>query len=115
MDLVIKAHEKREIERVLAIIELGLLTALESDSIGIEEAEGYLFNPYTMRKMQECNVSSELIDIVHLGSELEDIQSLMPDKLKENILSLKEKCIDVLNKLEEPDIPTSKLIQEIHP
>lgn len=110
MDLVIKVDKKKEINRVLAIIQLGLLTALENNSISIEESEGYLFNPYTIRKMQEINVDSELIDIVHLGSELEDIKSLIPEKIKESIIDLKSKCIDMLNELDEADIPTSKLI-----
>lgn len=110
MKLVIKVDKKKEVNRVLAIIQLGLLTALENNSISIEEAEGYIFNPYTIKKMEEINVNNKVIDIVHLGTELEDIKSLIPEKIEESIIDLKRKCIAMFNELDKADIPTSKLI-----
>lgn len=113
MKIKIDIEGKKEIERILAILELGLLTALENNLISIEESEGYLFNPYTMRVMKDNEINESIIDIIHRGCELEDIQSLLPDKLFENVVSLKIKCINVLRELDKPSIPTNKLIKDI--
>ncbi|SHI36445.1 Protein of unknown function [Clostridium cavendishii DSM 21758] len=112
MKLILEANEKVINERILAILELGLLTALSNNVISIEECEGYLFNPYIMKLLNKNKINTEIINIIHEGCELEDIQSLLPDKLTENIERLNKKCLKILEILEKPEFPIDKLIEK---
>ncbi|WCN36805.1 DUF3969 family protein [Aneurinibacillus uraniidurans] len=111
MQLQLGISEKTEVERITSIIIIGLLTGLEKGSISIEEAEGYLFNPYSVERLEKLDISSEIIEIIKLGCELEDIESLLPEKLPRNIQLLKERAILLLDSIPRPELPTEKLIK----
>lgn len=53
MELKISISGKKERERLISIILLGLVSAIEKEIICIEEAEGYLFNPFTVDKLEK--------------------------------------------------------------
>lgn len=95
-ELTIKVDEKEEIEIFVSIIILGLCTALREGVLGIEDAEGYLYNPYSMERLKKLAVNQELIDIVHLGAELEDIKSLLPDELAASIEEIEQKTLQFI-------------------
>lgn len=73
MEINISISGKSESEGLVSIIQLGLLSALEKRIISIEEAEGYLFNPRTVSKLEMYGLSDEVIDVIGEGCELEDI------------------------------------------
>ncbi|MFS1512964.1 DUF3969 family protein [Chengkuizengella sp. SCS-71B] len=77
MEIKIEISENNENNRLVSVIQLGLITALQKDIISIEEAEGYLFNPFTVEKLEKYVFSMEVIAIIREGCELEDIQSLL--------------------------------------
>ncbi|WP_146552564.1 MULTISPECIES: DUF3969 family protein [Rummeliibacillus] len=111
MEINISISGKSESERLVSIIQLGLLSALEKQIISIEEAEGYLFNPLTVSKLEMSGLSEEVIDIIREGCELEDIQSLMPEKLLPNIIRLKEQILSNITTIQSPEPPTEKIIK----
>lgn len=111
MEFKFGSGEKNQVERITNILLIGLLTGLEKGSISIEEAEGYLFNPYSVERLEKYNTSSEIIEIIKLGCELEDIESLLPEKLQENIRLLKERAVLLLESIPRPQLPTEKLIK----
>lgn len=111
MKINISISGKNESERLVSIIQLGLLYALEKQIISIEEAEGYLFNPYTISKLEMFGLSEEVISIIREGCELEDIQSLMPEKLLANINRLKEQILSNISNIKNPYLPTEKIIK----
>ena len=111
MELNISISGKNESERLISIIQLGLLSALEKQLISIEEAEGYLFNPFTVSKLEKYGLSEEVIDIIKEGCELEDIQSLLPEKLLLNILRIKEQVVVNIGAIKNPKQPTEKIIK----
>ncbi|MGD6816631.1 hypothetical protein ACQCVE_06060 [Metabacillus sp. 113a] len=45
------------------------------------------------------------------GCELEDIQSLMPEKLLPNIIRLKEQILSNISTIQSPEPPTEKIIK----
>jgi len=106
MKVNIILESKKEVEHFTSIFALGLISALEHKIIELEYAEQYLFNPYNLNKLHEAEVDDLLIEIVHLGTELEDIRSLLPDKLNEEILDLKSRVIKFLknNRINESSI-----------
>ncbi|MGA8942865.1 MAG: DUF3969 family protein [Thermoactinomyces sp.] len=111
MELKILVEGKEEIQHFLSIVQLGILEALEEKIMTIEEAEGYLFNPYSVEKLEELGIDQRVIDIVSHGCELEDVQSLIPDKLFTTIKKLKEETSRNLQVLPKPSLPVNKLIK----
>jgi len=77
----------------------------------IEEAEGYIFSPYSVEMLNELGLDSNVIRITKLGTELEDIQSLIPHKLKSNIHDLIEETTSILSELPTPKLPTEKILK----
>lgn len=97
--IVIKVSGKVEIEHLIAILNLGICSALDNNLLRIEEAATYLYNPYTMEQMKKLGLAQELIDTIHLGTELEDVESLIPDKLRDSIEEIKVETIKFMQGL----------------
>ncbi|EHQ4622277.1 DUF3969 family protein [Salmonella enterica] len=74
--------------RFIGFLSLGVLYCLDNKAISINEAEEFIFKPYVSALLSEINAPQELIKVVELGCELEDIESLMPEKLPVNIKML---------------------------
>jgi len=75
----------------------GLVSAIENKAMDLEYAEKYLFNPYSLNKLIEAKADDMLIEIVHLGTELEVVKSLLPDRLNDEILDLKCKIVKYIS------------------
>ena len=112
MELKLSISGKHETERIISLMLLGLLTAMEKGTLSIEEAEGYLFNPYSFEHLEQLGLDDRVVDIVKLGCELEDVESLIPDKLQSTIQDLKERALSTLESLPKPTLPTEKLIKK---
>ncbi len=89
MELILRVDEKTEAERLVLVCAIGLLESLENDILTIEDCEKYLFSPYSVQLLKKKNLDEKVIEIIELGCELEDVQSLNPDKLSKNIRELK--------------------------
>ena len=112
--LVIQLEDKSEIERLISIVNLGICTALESGILSIEEAESYLYSPYTMEQLEKLGVAQKLIDVVHLGTELEDIKNLLPDNFDQSLKEIKVETIEFLKSLTSnpsTPLPRKKWVQ----
>jgi len=111
MILNVSITGKIESERLISIIQLGILTALESEIISIEDAEGYLFNPFTVEKLEKYGLNERVIDVLREGCELEDIQSLIPERLLTNIVRLKEQILNNMSTLPKTELPIEKIVK----
>lgn len=87
-------------KKFISFLALGVLTALEKKLISIDEAEGYIFKPSLVNSLEEMNSPEELIDIINLGCELEDVESLIPAQLQASITELIQKTITVISQSE---------------
>ena len=99
--LSLNATSKEELEKILLLNVIGLIEGLDGNFITIEEAEKFLFSPYVMTLLDSMGVSKELLEVIHLGTELEDVESLIPEKLSESLIEIKEKSINLLKKRKE--------------
>lgn len=97
--MVIDVDAPVEIETLVAVLSLGLCAALENQSLTIDEASGYLFGPYTMSLLRRVKASTELIDLIHLGSELEDVERLIPQSLAKTLNEMKTLALSILHSL----------------
>lgn len=91
--LLLNTTNTVELEKLLLINIIGLIEGLKKDLLTIEESEKVLFNPYTMDLLQSKGISKEILEIIHLGTELEDIESLIPEKLFESLIDIEHKSI----------------------
>ena len=89
---------------MLLVSIIGLLDSLKSGILAIEECEQYLFSPYTLEILRRKGIDKRIIDIVHLGTELEDIESLLPDRLEANIQELYDEAKELLKEMKPEGI-----------
>ena len=83
MKLEIKIDEKSYIESFLSIVSLGALECIEKGIISCEEAMKIIYFPGMIEKLEE--LFPGLGEAIHLGTELEDVVSIIPEKLKVSI------------------------------
>lgn len=110
MGINISVAERLEIERLILIINIGLLTALKEKLISVDEAENYLYNPYTIERLKKLKVKDEIAELIHLGCELEDVETLIPDKMKGTIEFLKEKSLRFMEYMQKSSLPIKKWV-----
>jgi hypothetical protein len=99
MAMVMQIEDKTEVERLLSLLSIGLCVAIEHGALSIATAEDHLYSPYTLEKLQELGVSPHLKRVVHLGAELEDVESLLPEKLDESLAEIKQAALEILRTL----------------
>ncbi|MDM5296783.1 DUF3969 family protein [Bacillus pumilus] len=99
--LTINHSTQEALDKIVAIQILGVITALEEDVLTIEEAEKIIFSPRTMDVLKASGASELLLNLLHLGTELEDIESLIPHELDTSLDEIKMLSIDLLKKRAE--------------
>lgn len=88
-------------DKFIGFLILGVLYCLERKIISINEAEGFIFKPYVHDLLEKIDLPDELINIIKLGCELEDIESLMPDRLQDNINDLFNQTLSMIESSRE--------------
>lgn len=105
----LESPNNRSASKMLAIYCIGLLVSWRNDCISATEAEGF-FVPRTVKAAKDLNISSEVIELIELACELEDVRSLIPGRLKDNIDILIVKFSDYLNSTSKEDFMRVSLI-----
>ncbi|WP_142956795.1 DUF3969 family protein [Enterococcus faecalis] len=102
--LKLSTVKKEDANIMLLVCIIGLLDSLKNGILTIEECEQYLFSPYSLDVLQKKGIDKRIINIVHLGTELEDIESLLPDRLDANIQKLYEDAKELLKQIKPEEI-----------
>lgn len=110
MSLDISVERKAEIERIVLLLNIGLLEVLKGNLISINEAENCFFNLLTIDKLEKLGVNQKIIELIQLGCELEDIESLVPHKLSDSIQFLRETSLDLIKQMPQPKLPVKRWI-----
>lgn len=87
----------RNDEKIVLINVIGTLEALKRNKVSIDEAEKFLFSPHVIAKLQNKKCDEKIIDILERGCELEDIKSLIPNRMLKTINELENKALELLN------------------
>jgi hypothetical protein len=90
-------EERNQFEKLLAVLSLGLCVAIKNKVIEIDEAEQLLYSPLTMKKLSEVGANKEIIDLIHTGTELEDIESLIQSELANTLSQMEEHALQFLS------------------
>lgn len=96
--LTISLDKTEDMNQYILVTIIGLLDALLHDSITIVDAEVALFTPYSIAILNQLNIDTEIIELVEMGLELEDYDSLIPDKLEDRIKEIKIAALSKLKK-----------------
>ena len=91
-----EAAERNRIERLLAILTLGICTAVEEELITLSEAERMVFSPCTMQLLEVVGASNATVNMIHMGTELDDIRSIIPDRYAASIKKLKDEAVKIV-------------------
>ena len=84
-------------EKRLLVSMIGVFESLQKKVITIDEAEAYLFSPRNIKMFKDEGISEQILHILEECCELEDIESLLPERLSIEICGFKNKTIDILN------------------
>lgn len=88
-------------EKTLLFSIIGTLETVKEGSITIDEAEKFLFSPCMIKKLRLRKCDEKIIELIAKGCELEDIDSLLPEKLDEVIDGLKKETIMIIKNYKE--------------
>jgi hypothetical protein len=101
------------VENFLLSLIIGLIEGIKSGVISIDEAEILLFTPGKLNWIKELKLDKTLYNLIHMGTELEDIKSLMPERLDSKLLEMLESAKKILRKKPPIIFDTSKLDQQL--
>ena len=110
-NLVIKVSSKDEIEIFTSVICLGLLEVIKNEPHSVYESLCVFSSPYSMQILREKGVSEELLTIINLLCELDDVESIIPDKLDISIDNAKSRLIKFMSSLPRPPLPREHWIE----
>lgn len=110
MELNVGLKTKADIERFILITNIGIMAAIKEGVISIEEAENYLYSPYSVDRIKNLGINKDVVKLVELGCELEDVESLIPDKLNNSIDEISDASIELLRSVPKPVLPLKKWI-----
>lgn len=86
------------------------MTALKDGSITIEDAENYLYSPYSAKKLEKLGIGKEVITLIYLGCELENVKSIIPHELINSMDDIERKSKELLRLLPKSMLPMKKWI-----
>jgi|GEM_PF-3042105 len=109
--MIIETESRKELERLVAVLSLGLCTAVESNCLSSEEAESYLFNPYSINLLQTVRASPELLDLVNLGTTMGTCERHFPEILKSNLSTMKSFALSLLQSQPRSSKPNEHWLQ----
>jgi hypothetical protein len=111
MNLILSTNTKEENENIILIIIIGIIESLKSKTLDIEYSEKIIFNPYSMSKLKEKGLSKEIINLIHLGTELENVERIIPENLNNSFNDILEKAQRLLKEnLKQISLPEKKWI-----
>jgi len=106
MKLTIEIEEESHIESYLSIVSIGILECLRRGRIDCHEAMTLLYEPGYIDMFEP--IMPNLGHAIHLGTELEDVESIIPDKMDWSIDQIYELNLSSvrLNKRKQPGKPS---------
>jgi hypothetical protein len=112
MKLNFNVNGKEDLERLILIINLGVIEAIKNHSLSMQEATNYFLNPYSAQTLEKMGVETSVKDLIYLGCELEDIERIIPDQLSGSLENVKNQAIYLLNNMPKAQLPTKYWLEE---
>lgn len=104
MKLKMTSQTERDSNKMILVCAIGLFESIKSDLLTINECEQFLFSPYTTNILEKKGIDKKVIEIIEIAWELEDVESLRPERLDDNVDILINKAKECLKNIEyDPD------------
>ena len=72
-------------EKLIALLVLGLIEAISDGKFSSDDSESLIFLPKYLEELKKINVDANLVSIFQLGTELNDIETLVPWTLSKRL------------------------------
>jgi hypothetical protein len=104
LKLDLGAQGKEEVEKLLATVALGIVEAVQAGKMSTGDACNLFFVPVFLRFVSPSGayrglLARGLLELLHAGSELEDVERLAPHALKSALRDIREKALGVIGAL----------------
>ncbi|MDM5153288.1 DUF3969 family protein [Bacillus sp. DX1.1] len=112
MKLIFQMEEKPVLEKTILLFILGIVESLKLKVVSLDEAYRYIFNLEVLELLMDRNIDDQVLELIHFGIGLEDIQHVIPEEIEPSIEELKWLCIQVLSEYGMYE-ETEQLIEDI--
>lgn len=96
MKIEFSEKQKEVDEKIILVTIMGVLESIKIGGISVEEAEKFVFSPYIVKKLNEKGCNKKIVKIVEKGCELEDVESIIPERFHQVIDEMKQETQKVL-------------------
>ncbi len=96
--LVVEVESRSEMDCLIAVLSLGLLTAVEQNCLTADEVEQYLFGPAGLDAAMQVRVAPEVLDLVYHGITLDAHQEYLPHSFPARLAEMKAIALSVLKR-----------------
>lgn len=94
MEIIYKSKDVNRDNQFLSIFSLGIVNALKENLITYDDAWNWLLNIRTLQVVESKRLDKDIIEAIHLGTELGDVQRLIPHAFGKS-------CDEIINLLKK--------------
>ena len=102
-----------QLERITCLMVLGVARALQEELITLDEAAHLILSPHTMGLLREAGARQSVIDLIHDGTELDDIATLIPERFGHCVRQLADASLNCLRESPAYDFERDKWLSEL--
>ena len=99
--------------KIIMLMVLGIVRALKMNLLTIDEAQHIIFSPATLDVLQKNGGDKSVMEIIHLGTELEDVKDLIPHQFQSSIEEIERKVFDYLKNELKYDYNAEKIFVKL--
>ena len=92
MRLLIEINEEEYVKSFLSVLSVGVIESIKENKMTIHQSENLLFYPNMIFKTKAF--LPEISEIIHEGTEMENINKLYPEKIDKYIDDIKKQSLD---------------------
>jgi len=92
MKLLIEINDEEYVKSFLSILSVGVIESIKEKKMTIRQSENLLFYPNMIFKTKEF--LPEISEIIHEGTEMENIDRTFPEKIDKYINDIKKQSLD---------------------
>lgn len=104
---------RTNLAKTLLALIVGVSRALQQKSLTLNEAEQIIFSPAIFELAKKNSIDARIVSLIRRGTELEDIESLIPDKYSTSIDEIEKDAHNLLKIMPEYDYNAEKLIKKL--
>lgn len=102
-----------QLERMIGLLAIGISVALEKKRLSNDEAAHILFSPSIMRVLKEQDRNPSLVEMVHVGTEIDDVSRLVPKQLPDLLARIRKAGLEAISNAPVYDFQEEKWLESL--